>query len=251
MNQQPTDLRRSTQIARRHKVLIGIIAAVGLAGGGGYAVLNPPMFTSQALVILPVPKPDIQTQTLIAGSAPVLIAAQPAIGTGDSLVTLQKKISAANVTPNAIQITARDKTAALAEKEANAVAASYISYISSTGSPVGRVTAHMLVTASTATGAKPLMNDLEYGGIGLLAGALIGFIVALRKDRANRRLQHRDDVADAVGLPVLTSVPVDYPTDAPGWARFFESYEPDAARSAQLRTLLDPPGLTRPGAANN
>ena len=53
MSQQALDLRRSIQIVRRHKLLVGITAALGLLAGGAYAVLNPPMVTSTALVLLP------------------------------------------------------------------------------------------------------------------------------------------------------------------------------------------------------
>ena len=53
MSQQGLDLRRSVQIVRRHKVLVGIVVALGLLIGGAYATLNPPMLTSTALIVLP------------------------------------------------------------------------------------------------------------------------------------------------------------------------------------------------------
>ena len=53
MSQQALDLRRSIQIVRRHKLLVGIMVALGLLAGGAYAVLHPPMVTSTALVLLP------------------------------------------------------------------------------------------------------------------------------------------------------------------------------------------------------
>ena len=53
MSQQALDLRRSTQIVRRHKVLVGIVVALGILGGAAYAVLKPPMLTSTALIALP------------------------------------------------------------------------------------------------------------------------------------------------------------------------------------------------------
>ncbi len=52
MSQQALDLRRSIQIVRRHKLLVGIVLVLGLLAGGAYAVLNPPMVTSTALVLL-------------------------------------------------------------------------------------------------------------------------------------------------------------------------------------------------------
>ena len=53
MSQQALDLRRSVQIVRRHKVLVGIVVVLGLLAGGAYAALHPPMLTSTALVVLP------------------------------------------------------------------------------------------------------------------------------------------------------------------------------------------------------
>ena len=55
MSQEALDLRRSIQSVRRHKLLMGIMVALGLLAGGAYAVLNPPMVTSTALVLLPSP----------------------------------------------------------------------------------------------------------------------------------------------------------------------------------------------------
>jgi hypothetical protein len=81
---------------RRHKGIVGGFVLLGLAAGVGYAVLNPPQQTSSALVILPAPKPNIQTDTLIAESDPVLTAALPKIGHGMTLTALHKAIT--NVT---------------------------------------------------------------------------------------------------------------------------------------------------------
>ena len=53
MSQQALDLRRSTQILRRRKVLVVILVTLGILGGGAYAVLTPPSSTSTALVALP------------------------------------------------------------------------------------------------------------------------------------------------------------------------------------------------------
>ena len=52
MSEPPLDLRRSARIVRRRKALVGVVAALGLLAGAGYAVLRPPMFTSSAVVLL-------------------------------------------------------------------------------------------------------------------------------------------------------------------------------------------------------
>lgn len=251
MNQQPMNLRRAAKIVRRHKVLIGVLMVLGLFGGAGYSVVMPPKLTSQALIVLPQPKPNIATQTLIAGSAPVLTAALPSLGSGETYQSLQKKITITDPTPNAISITASDVTSALAEKEANAVAASYIAYTSSSNSPVGPITARILVSATTAAGMPPTESDLFDGGIGALAGLLIGFILAVRKDRGDQRLRQRDQIARAIGAPVLAALPLECPGDAAGWTRFFADFDIAAEYSWQLRTVLERLGVNGPGGSNS
>jgi hypothetical protein len=52
MSQPASDLPRFVQIIGRYKALVGVLAALGLLGGAVFAALNPPVFTSQALVLL-------------------------------------------------------------------------------------------------------------------------------------------------------------------------------------------------------
>jgi capsular polysaccharide biosynthesis protein len=251
MNQQPLNLRRSAEIVRRYKVLVGIMVVLGALCGVGYSVLTPPTLSTQALVIIPAPKPNIATQQTIAGSTPVLSAALAKLGSPMSLPTFLTKISVSTVTPNVLSISANDKSAGLAEEEANDVAASYISYIGGSNSPIGQVTARVFVPATTATGKSALLQLLLYGGGGVLAGALIGFLVAVRRSRSDRRLRLRDEIADAVGAPVIASLPVDSPADAAGWERLFESYEPGPVDSWRLRAILDRLRVATPAAAGS
>jgi hypothetical protein len=238
MTQQQPNLRRSMRIVRRYKGIVGGFALLGLVAGVGYAVLNPPQQTSSALVILPAPKPNIQTDTLIAESAPVLAAALPKIGHGMTLTDLHKGITATDATGNVISINATDKTASEAEDDANAVAASFLSFIGSANSPVGAVDGRVFVPASTATSGGAIKQFILYGPIGLVAGLLTGFIVALRKDRGDRRLRTRDEIANSIGVPVLAAVEADQPGDAQAWLRLLAEYQPDAVQAWTLRTTL-------------
>ncbi len=80
MSEQALDLRRSMQVVRRHKIVVGILAALGLLVGVAYAVLRPPMLTSSALVVLaPFEIRQVPTQVVIASSYPVLSRALPSI----------------------------------------------------------------------------------------------------------------------------------------------------------------------------
>src|SRR5215472_2533827 len=73
MSEQPLDLKRSAQIVWRHKMVVGAIAALGCVAGVIVTMLNPPMLTSEALVVLPPSVSDTGTQALVASSDPVLI----------------------------------------------------------------------------------------------------------------------------------------------------------------------------------
>ena len=238
MTQQQPNLRRSMRTARRYKGIIGGVALLGVLVGAGYAVFNPPKQTSSALVILPTPKPNIATDALIAQSAPVLSGALQSIGRGTSLSELRKEITVTQATGNVLSINATDKTATEAEADANAVAASFLSFIESKNSPVGAVAGRVFVPATTATSGGAVKQFILYGLIGLVAGALIGLIVAFRKDRGDRRLRTRDQIANSIGLPVLAAMDAEKPGDAGGWLRLFAEYRPEAVQAWTLRTAL-------------
>src|SRR5215469_10213781 len=106
MSEQALDLRRSVQIVRRHKILVGGFVLLGILAGAGYAVVKPPMVTSEALVGLPPATKDISTQVVIAGSNPVLSVAQRTIHPAVSLLTLHDRIQVKSLTPNILQVSA-------------------------------------------------------------------------------------------------------------------------------------------------
>lgn len=262
MNQPPMNLRGAAKVTRRYKKLVGAVALIGLVAGVGYAVINPPQLSSQALLVIPLPSPNIETQVLIAGSTPVLDGALPALGS-ESFQSLQSAVKVAEVTPNAISITAKNSSARQAENEANAVTSSYISFITSSKTPIASVEPRILVSASTATGISMSESILIDGVIGLLAGLLIGLVAAAGRDRREGRLWQRDQIARAASAPVLAALAAGgsggtgwrvrfdrrrpaarsrsarVPGDARAWARFFKDFEPLTGSTWQLRTVLD------------
>jgi capsular polysaccharide biosynthesis protein len=258
MSGQRLDARRSAQILRRHKILVGIAVILGIGvGGAAHAVLNPPMFTSTALVVLPqstqaqqgaaiagedAVNPYTATQQLIFTSNIVLLDALPHVRPAMSLDELRRDISVGSPTPYVMSVSAKGKAAADAERAANAVARSYISYIGSASSPVGPVQAQLFEPATSATGAplKPLLIDALAGAV---SGVLIGVIIALAIGRNDRRLRERNEIADSIGVPVLASVCADYPSDAPGWLKLLLGYDPGAVDGWQLRRALHQLGL--------
>jgi capsular polysaccharide biosynthesis protein len=245
MSQQALDLRRSMKIIRRHRRVVGIAALLGLLAGGALAVLYPPRLTAQALVVLPQSASrTIGTQVVIAGSNPVLAKALPAIQPPMSMTTLRSRIQVKSLTSNIISISGQGTTAAEAEATTNTVARSYIDYLGSANALGGRLQARLLETATNAMGRSPAIRVAIAGVLGALAGALIGGIVALAIGRGERRLRERDEIADAIGVPVLASVPVRHPSDAAAWAQLLEEYQPGAVNAWSLRKALQYLGLS-------
>jgi capsular polysaccharide biosynthesis protein len=252
MNDQALDLRRALRIVWRHKIIVGIVAALGLCLGAGYAMTHKPMLSSSALVVLAPSTRDVPTQVVIAGSNPVLARALPEIKPAMTLVALQNVIDVSHPTPNIISIGAQASTAATAEATANAVASSYVHYVTSNHGAGQAVLAQarVLQPATSATGRSLPVALLMTGGLGLVAGALIGAIGVLAVNRGDRRLRTRDEIANAVGVPVLASIPASRPPDAGRWTKLLEGYEPGVVHGWQLRTALSYLGQSEAASGN-
>ena len=190
MSQETPGLRRFPLNARRRWAVVGAVAVLGLLAGVVYGALSPPLLTSKALVVLPSSASRyIGTQVVIAGSNPVLVGAMRGVDPPVSLQTLRSRVQVESLTTNVLLISAQGPTAAQAEGTVNAVANSYIGYIRSPPSEGGRVQAHVLESATTATGTPPSHRLLVTGGLGALLGALIGAIAVITLSRSGRRFQ--------------------------------------------------------------
>jgi capsular polysaccharide biosynthesis protein len=254
MNEQAMDLRRSVQILRRHRILIGAATVLGLLAGTAYALLRPPMLTSTAVVVLPQaasstllpgqPGPDsyMATQIVIASSDPVLSGALADLNPAPSLQGLRSSVQVTSPTPNILSISAKGTSPAQAEARANAVATSYVGYITSPHSAFKPVSAHVLNRATSATGSTTV-RQLVYALLGVIVGALLGVIAAVGISRRDRRLFRRDDIANSIGVPVLASLPVGHPADAVGWVRLLENYRPGDLYGWRLRHALQQLGM--------
>jgi capsular polysaccharide biosynthesis protein len=252
MTQKALDLRRSAQIVRRHKSLVAVAVALGILVGGAYAVLKPPMVTSTALIALQPPAsqnsqqstttsgidPFTATQMVVASSDAVLLAALQDAHPAVSLNQLRHEVQVGSPATDIISVNAKGENAADAEATANAVASSYIAYVSTANSPVGHVSARQLELAITASGPSPTERAAVYALLGALVGALIAFAVVLVIGRNDRKLRERDEIARSIGVPVLASFPVAHPSDATGWTRLLEEYQPAAVHALRLQRVL-------------
>ncbi len=260
MTQQALDLRRSVQLVRRRRLLVGFMVLIGMAIGCAYSVLKPPLLNATALVVFPQTTQsaaaaaaaaagngatDTFTSTLevIASSNQVLAAALPDVRPAVSLEALRSMVDIGSVTSNIISVGAKGKTASDAEATANALASSYIKYVDAPTSPIGNQSASLLQPATTASGTPRVEALIVTGFLGGLAGLLIGVIVAVAVSRRDRRLRARDEIANSIGLPVLASLPAARPSDAGGWVRLMQEYQPEAVHAWQLRRALRRVGM--------
>ena len=172
MSQQASDVPRFVQILGRYRVLIGIMAALGLLGGAVFAALNPPVFTSHALVVVPAPCPA----GAICGG-PLFASERPA-NFGARLQSLPSGVQV-QLVDNVLSVSATAGTAAQAEATAEAAARSYLAYVDSLGYPGGQSQAYISETATRATGTAPLIRLRADMLLGALFGVLLGIIAAL------------------------------------------------------------------------
>jgi capsular polysaccharide biosynthesis protein len=255
MSQQARGLRRPVQIVRRHKLLVGVMVALGLLGGGGYAAFHPPLVSSTALVLLPqagpagpssngtstnAPGPFMDAQEVIAKSNAVLLGALPEVRPVVSLNELRLAVQIGSESTYVISVSAQEKTAADAAATANAIARSYISYTTSASTPGGRVLAELLQPATNAATArvKQLLDYGIYALLGAVLGALGGVMAAAAVNRKDRRLRKRDEIANSIGVPVYASFPVGRPSSAAKWTSLLADYKPGAQQALQLRNAV-------------
>ena len=235
MSQHALDLKASVRILRRHKWIVVLAAVLGFLAGVAFTLLDPPMLTSKAFVALPpLPVRDIQTQAVVAGSAPVLASAAQHADPPVSLAALRGRVQVTGVTPDVLEIDVRAGTATQAVATANAVATSYISYIRSPGIPDAWVLEPATSAATTPLPVRLLVDGVLCALLGLLAGA----IAVLAVGRNDRRLRGRDEIADATGIPVLASVDASRPTDVAEWRKLIEGYKPKPGDAWNLRKAV-------------
>ncbi|MGH3259534.1 MAG: hypothetical protein ACRDOU_29720 [Streptosporangiaceae bacterium] len=175
MNQQVPDVPKFVQTLRRYRALIGLMATLGLLAGAVFAALNPPVFTSQALVIFPAS--DCPAGAICGG--PMFAPDRSAYIGAKLLQTLPGGVQVKPFAANGLWVSATASTAAQAEAVANAAARSYFAYAQSLSYPGEQVAAQSFDPATTATGTPPLARLRADLLLGALFGALLGVIAAL------------------------------------------------------------------------
>jgi capsular polysaccharide biosynthesis protein len=255
---QELDVKRSWRAIRRHRKAVAACAIAGLLGGITLGAFFPPLHTATSLVVLPPPPvaaPDttataahsVETQVLIATSEPVLASAGQNLDPPLDRETVNKRVEVTAVTRDVIEVqgqgTSEDEAIALT----NAVTRIYLVFITTEQDLPGdlgdRSGARVLQAATTARGGSPFVHYGLFGLLGGLGGSLLGAVGVLAVARGDRRLRLRDEVANAVGIPVLGSVS-SYPArDVTDWAELLEDYQPTALDAWSLQRVLHSLGV--------
>lgn len=263
MSAQQLDVKKSWRAIRRHRLVIVGVAVIGLLAGMAYGVWQPPMHTATSLVVLPAPPSadpekatgtqSIETQVFIAESGPVLRSAGQNLSPALPTDVVRDRVEVTAVTEDVIKIDAKGISAQQAIQLTNAVAEVYLVFITTDQKLPGdlgkKTGARVLEEATTARGGNMLVHLGMYGALGALLAAIAAAIGVLARARGDRRLRLRDEVADAVGLPVLASVSSYRATDPSDWALLLERYAPTAVDAWSLRKTLHHLGLDGKGGA--
>lgn len=258
MSAQQLDVKKSWRAIRRHRLIVAAVAAVGLLGGIAYGLMVPAMHTATSLVVLP-PAPattntdaatstqSIATQVYIAESEPVLGSAGQNLTRPLPAETVRARVKVTAVTDYVIKIEAKGTTAQQSMQLANAVADVYLVFVTTDQKLPGdlgkKTGARVLERATTAQGGNLAVHLGIFGLLGALAGAAAGSVGVLAKVRGDRRLRLRDEIADAVALPVLASVSSYRATDVSDWTYLLDHYSPTAVEAWGLRKTLHHLGL--------
>lgn len=133
MSEQALDVRSAMAVLRRRSRIVAGFGVIGLLGGVGYVVNQPPRMTSTAIVLLPTPPsnsppPDVVTESRIVTSANILGAAGRRVTPKLTGRQVEKRLEVSAPTTQLIEIAASSPIASQARTLAEAVADQYIQY---------------------------------------------------------------------------------------------------------------------------
>lgn len=179
MNEQDLDVRRTAAAIRRAKRMVVALAVAGAAAGVGLAMARPGPDQATAIVLLPgvltqapgSTTPDVQTQVVLAESTPVLLAAIQHTHTSMSPATLRKHLKVTTSSPEVLSVMVQTRTGAQAERLANAIATSYVSYVTTSGTTGA---GSSIAGLNTEVHQLTLQSNSAHSEVGRLEAALKG-----------------------------------------------------------------------------
>lgn len=98
--------------------------------------------------------------------------------------------------------------------------------------------ANVIQAASPAVPPDMVKRFVVAAILGMGCAAAVAAVVLVLLGLRDRKLHYRDDIADAVGSPVVASVRSRVPRDVAGWSALLENYAPSDVDSWALRQAL-------------
>jgi hypothetical protein len=98
--------------------------------------------------------------------------------------------------------------------------------------------ASVIQQASPGISRPVALQTALFGGAGAGAAFLLTGLLFVLRGRRESTLRSRDQIADAVGIPVVASIQSRAPRSVAGWSSLLESYAPDSVELWALRQLL-------------
>lgn len=172
MSQQTSDLPRPVRIIGQYKILVGMMALLGLLAGTVFAALNPPGSDSQVVLVFTAPSCPAGA---VCG-APMFSLPYTEIGW---LRENPGEVQVRTETGNVLSVSVAAGTAAEATARAGAAGRSYIGFAGSLSYLGEHASAKFLGPPATTSEPVPPKHLLDGALVGALLGALAGIIVAL------------------------------------------------------------------------
>ena len=244
MREQPLDLRESLAIVRRRWIAIAMVAVLGLCGGVIYAALHLPEPRAAAQILLPAQTAsgaewtvaNTETQAIIVTSSAVLAPVAASMSPSMTVDQLGHLVSASAEGGNVLRIEVRAPSSERAVQLASAIANQYQKYVKAHNA-VGGAT-NPIGSAGAVTPPSTVRFILKDALLGLVAGLLVGTTVVLVRARRDHRLRRRDEIAGAIGVPVLASMEAEQYKSVADWMRLLERFDPSAMNAWTLRRVL-------------
>lgn len=146
MSEQPLDFRSAFRAIWRRRMFVFVLVMAGVAGGLAYSFSMATKQVADAVVLLPPSdvtgstgalSPLTATQIIIATSTPVLDAAGAAASPPLSAAELRGDVDVSALSQDVLQVQVSARTASEAVALANAVATSYVAYVTKSSFTTG------------------------------------------------------------------------------------------------------------------
>jgi capsular polysaccharide biosynthesis protein len=98
--------------------------------------------------------------------------------------------------------------------------------------------ASIIQEASPAKRPGLIARSVIFALLGLVIATIIASVVLVLRARRDQKLRYRDEIADALGSPVIASLPSKAPRAVAGWTTLLETYAPGTVDAWALRQAL-------------